>query len=46
VTNEYAQTEKVNIQKLAASNCSISGKTLQVTLPAKSVAMLVLAPKL
>ena len=42
--NDYAQTEKVNIQALAASSCSISGKTLQVTLPAKSVVMLVLTP--
>jgi alpha-L-arabinofuranosidase len=43
--NDYAQTEKVNIQSLDASQCSISGKTLQVTLPAKSVAMLILTPK-
>jgi len=42
--NDYAQTEKVNIQPLGASSCSISGKTLQVTLPAKSVVMLVLTP--
>ena len=42
--NDYAQTEKVNIQPLAGSSCSISGKTLQVTLPAKSVVMLVLTP--
>jgi len=42
--NDYAQTEKVNIQPLAASSCSITGKTLQVTLPAKSVVMLVLTP--
>jgi alpha-L-arabinofuranosidase len=44
--NDYAQTEKVNIQALVASSCSISGKTLQVTLPAKSVVMLVLTPTL
>jgi alpha-N-arabinofuranosidase len=43
-TNDYAQTEKVNIQALGGSNCSISGNTLQVTLPSKSVAMLVLTP--
>ena len=43
--NDYAQAEKVNIQTLPASNCSISGKTLQVTLPSKSVAMLVLTPQ-
>ena len=42
--NDYAQTEKVNIQALGGSSCSISGKTLQVTLPAKSVVMLVLTP--
>jgi alpha-L-arabinofuranosidase len=42
--NDYAQTEKVNIQALPGSSCSISGKTLQVTLPAKSVVMLVLTP--
>jgi alpha-L-arabinofuranosidase len=42
--NDYAQTERVNIQTLGASNCSISGKTLQVTLPSKSVVMLVLTP--
>jgi alpha-L-arabinofuranosidase len=43
--NDYGQTEKVNIQTLPASSCSISGKTLQVTLPSKSVAMLVLTPQ-
>jgi len=42
--NDYAVTEKVNIQALGGSSCSISGKTLQVTLPAKSVVMLVLTP--
>jgi alpha-L-arabinofuranosidase len=42
--NDYAQTEKVNIQPLPGSSCSISGKTLQVTLPAKSVVMLILTP--
>ena len=42
--NDYGQTEKVNIQTLPGSSCSISGKTLQVTLPAMSVAMLVLTP--
>jgi len=43
--NDFGQTEKVNIQALAAANCSISGQVLQVTLPAKSVAMLTLNPK-
>jgi len=42
--NDYAVTEKVNVQALGGSSCSISGKTLQVTLPAKSVVMLVLTP--
>lgn len=42
--NDYGQTEKVNIQTLGGSSCSISGKSLQVTLPAKSVALLVLTP--
>ncbi len=42
--NDYAQTEKVNIQTLDPSSCSISGKTLRVTLPSKSVVMLVLTP--
>jgi alpha-N-arabinofuranosidase len=43
--NDFGKTETVNIQALATSNCSLSGKTLQVTLPAKSVAMVVLTPK-
>jgi alpha-N-arabinofuranosidase len=43
--NDYAQTERVNIQPLPGSSCSISGKTLQVTLPSKSVVMLVLTPQ-
>jgi alpha-N-arabinofuranosidase len=42
--NDYAVSEKVNIQALGGSSCSISGKTLQVTLPSKSVVMLVLTP--
>jgi alpha-N-arabinofuranosidase len=42
--NDFAQTEKVNIQPLAGSSCSGSGKTVQVTLPAKSVVMLSLTP--
>lgn len=42
--NDFAQTEKVNIQPLGGSSCSVSGKTVQVTLPAKSVVMLVLTP--
>jgi alpha-N-arabinofuranosidase len=42
--NDYAQAEKVNIQGLDGSSCSISGKLLQVTLPSKSVVMLVLTP--
>jgi len=42
--NDYAATEKVNIQPLDGTSCSISGKALQVTLPSKSVVMLVLTP--
>jgi alpha-N-arabinofuranosidase len=42
--NDYGQMEKVNIQPLSGSSCSISGKTVQVTLPSKSVVMLVLTP--
>jgi hypothetical protein len=34
-----------DLKTLPASSCSISGKTLQVTLPSKSVAMLVLTPQ-
>jgi len=43
--NDFGKTETVNIQTLPGGSCSISGKTLQVTLPSKSVAMLVLTPK-
>jgi alpha-N-arabinofuranosidase len=42
--NDYGQAENVNIQALDGSSCSISGKTVQVTLPSKSVVMLVLTP--
>jgi alpha-N-arabinofuranosidase len=42
--NDYAQAEKVNIQAFNGANCSLSGKTLQVTLPSKSVVTLVLTP--
>jgi alpha-L-arabinofuranosidase len=42
--NDFAKTETVNIQPLAGSACSISGTSLQVTLPPKSVVMLVLTP--
>jgi alpha-N-arabinofuranosidase len=43
--NDFGQPERVNIQTLAASSCTISGKTVKVTLPSKSVVMLVLAPE-
>jgi alpha-L-arabinofuranosidase len=43
--NDFAQPEVVNIQTLASSSCTISGNTLQVTLPSKSVVMLVLQPQ-
>ncbi len=42
--NDYAKTEVVNIQTLDPSSCSVSGKTLRVTLPAKSVVMVILTP--
>ncbi|HVV51474.1 MAG TPA: alpha-L-arabinofuranosidase C-terminal domain-containing protein [Polyangia bacterium] len=42
--NDFAKAETVNIQPLAASSCSVSGASVQVTLPAKSVVMLVLTP--
>jgi len=43
--NDFGQSEKVNTQVLPASNCTISGKSLSVTLPAKSVVMLSLVPQ-
>ncbi len=43
--NDFNVAETVNIQTLAASNCTISGKSLRVTLPSKSVVMLVLTPQ-
>ena len=43
--NDFGQPERVNIPTLPASSCTISGKTVRVTLPSKSVAMLVLAPQ-
>jgi alpha-L-arabinofuranosidase len=43
--NDFNQPETVNIQALPASGCTISGKSLRVTLPARSVVMLVLSPQ-
>jgi alpha-L-arabinofuranosidase len=43
--NDFGKAETVNIQAFDPSKCSLSGKTLQVTLPPKSVAMVVLTPK-
>jgi alpha-N-arabinofuranosidase len=43
--NDFGMAETVNIQTLPASSCTISGKSLQVTLPARSVVMLVLTPQ-
>jgi alpha-N-arabinofuranosidase len=43
--NDFGKAETVNIQSFDASKCSLSGKTLQVTLPPKSVVMVVLTPK-
>jgi alpha-N-arabinofuranosidase len=42
--NDFGKTELVNIQTLPASNYTLTGKTLKVTLPAISTVMLVLTP--
>jgi len=39
-TNDFGAAEQVNIQTLASSNYSVSGKVLTVTLPAKSIVMI------
>jgi alpha-N-arabinofuranosidase len=43
--NDFNQPETVNIQPFVGSNCTFSGKSLSVTLPSKSVVMLVLSPQ-
>jgi len=43
--NDFGQAEKVNVQTLPASSCGASGKSVRVTLPSKSVVMLVLTPQ-
>jgi alpha-L-arabinofuranosidase len=43
--NDFGKPEQVNIQDLPASNYSICQKGLDVTLPPKSVVMLVLNPQ-
>jgi alpha-N-arabinofuranosidase len=43
--NDFGMAERVNIQALPASSCGVSGKSLRVTLPAKSVVMLILVPQ-
>jgi alpha-N-arabinofuranosidase len=43
--NDFGMAERVNIQPLSASACGVSGKSLRVTLPSKSVVMLVLTPQ-
>lgn len=43
-TNPFGGPEQVNIKTLAASSYSVSGKTLSVTLPSKSVVMIRLLP--
>jgi alpha-L-arabinofuranosidase len=43
--NDFGQAEQVNIQSLAPANYTICGRALNVTLPPKSVVMLVLAPQ-
>lgn len=42
--NDFGAAEAVNIKALAAANYGISGKTLSVTLPTKSLVMIRLAP--
>jgi alpha-N-arabinofuranosidase len=43
-TNPFGNAEQVNIQPLAASTYSVSGKTLTVTMPKTSVVMIRLLP--
>jgi alpha-L-arabinofuranosidase len=43
--NDFGQAEVVNIQALPASACTVSGTSLSVTLPSKSVVMLGLVPQ-
>lgn len=42
--NDFGKAELVNIKPLASSSYSLSGKTLSVTLPSKSIAMIRLLP--
>lgn len=42
--NEYGANEQVNIKALDPSSYTLTGKTLSVTLPSKSVAMIRLVP--
>ncbi|MBN1127337.1 MAG: hypothetical protein JXA71_00015 [Chitinispirillaceae bacterium] len=42
--NDYNVAERVNLQPFAATNYSLSGSTVTVTLPAHSVVMLALTP--
>ena len=43
--NDFAMAERVNIQPLPAASCGASGKSIRVTLPSKSVTMLILVPQ-
>ena len=43
--NDFGVAETVNVQILPATSYAICGKTLDVTLPPKSVVMLVLTPQ-
>lgn len=43
--NDFGQPETVNIQPLPAADCTISGTSLSVTLPSKSVVMVRLVPQ-
>ena len=42
--NDFGQSEQVNIQTLPATAYDACGRTLNVTLPAKSIVMLTLNP--
>jgi len=42
--NDFGKAEQVTLQDLPSSSYSLCGKTITVTLPAKSVVMLVLSP--
>lgn len=43
--NDFGKAEQIKIQNLPTSNYSICQKTINVTLPAKSLVMLILNPQ-